>query len=77
MNQIIQVIGALMILVAFAANQRGAMSPHERSYLWLNFAGSAILAAIAIHNRDAGFILLEGVWAIVSLWGIAQLARSG
>lgn len=75
MDQVIQVAGALMILVAFAANQRGAMRPYQRSYLWLNFVGSAILSAIAILNRDAGFILLESVWAAVSLWGLVQIAR--
>lgn len=75
MDQVIQVVGAILILVAFAANQRGAMGPHQRSYLWLNFLGSVILAATAIYNHDVGFILLEGVWAAVSLWGLVQVAR--
>lgn len=75
MDQVIQVVGALLILVAFAANQRGVMGPHERRYLWLNLLGSVILTGIAIHNVDYGFLLLEGVWAIVSAWGLISLAR--
>ncbi len=75
MDQVIQVVGALLILVAFAANQRGLMGPHERRYLWLNLLGSLILTGIALHNRDIGFLMLEGVWAIVSAWGLVQLAR--
>lgn len=71
----IQVVGALLILVAFTANQRGAMGTHERRYLWLNFVGSLILTGIALHNGDVGFLLLEGVWSIVSAWGLVALAR--
>ena len=33
----------------------------------LNFAGSGLLAWVAIHDRRAGFIILEVVWALVSL----------
>ncbi len=75
MDQAIQVVGAVLILVAFAANQRGLMGTHEARYLWPNFLGSAILAGIALHNGDIGFLLLEGIWSIVSAWGLVQLAR--
>ena len=75
MDQILQIAGAILILIAFAAIQRGAMSPHSRIYLWLNFAGSVILTGVALHGSDWGFLLLEVVWAAVSLWGLTQLAR--
>lgn len=75
MDQVIQVAGALLILIAYIANQRGTMGPYERRYLWLNFVGSLILTGIAIHNGDLGFLLLEGVWTIVSLWGLVRIAR--
>jgi hypothetical protein len=41
----------------------------------LNFVGSAILAVLAWIDRQWGFLLLEGVWAIVSLWSLVQLMR--
>ncbi len=75
MDQILQIAGAILILIAFGALQRGAMSPHSRLYLWLNFAGSVILTGVALHGSDWGFLLLEVVWAAVSLWGLTQLAR--
>lgn len=75
MDQLVQVVGALLILVAFAAAQFGAMDPHSRVYLVLNFVGSLILAVLAWHERQWGFLLLETVWAIVSLWGLRTLLR--
>ena len=70
MDQLVQVIGALLILVAFAAAQLGAMDQHSRAYLVLNLVGSLILAVLAWHERQWGFLLLESVWAIVSLWSL-------
>jgi hypothetical protein len=77
LDQLVQIVGALLILVAFAAAQFGAMDPHSRQYLVLNFVGSLILAVLAWLERQWGFLLLETVWAIVSLWGLrASLRRA-
>ena len=75
MVQVVQIVGAVLILVAFAANQRGSMSPRSRTYLWLNFAGSVILAVVALITVNWGFLLLEAVWAAVSLHGLLGLRR--
>jgi hypothetical protein len=73
-DQLIQVVGALLILAAFAAVQFERMRPDSRLYLALNLAGSAILAVLAIAGQQWGFVLLEGVWAIVSGWGLLRLS---
>ena len=77
MDQVVQIVGALLILVAYAAAQLGAMDQHSRAYLVLNLVGSVVLAALAWFEQLWGFLLLETVWAAVSLWGLAQLARGG
>lgn len=75
MEQLVQVAGALLILTAFAALQFGRMRAESRLYLWFNLVGSAILAVLALYEQQWGFLLLEAVWAVVSAWGLIQLAR--
>ena len=77
MDQVIQIVGALLILAAFAAVQFDRMRPDSRLYLVLNLAGSAILAVLAVAAAQWGFVLLEGVWAVVSALGLVQRLRGG
>ena len=76
MDQIVQIVGALLIVAAFTAVQLERMRPDSRLYLALNLAGSAILAVLAVSAQQWGFVLLEGVWAIVSAWGLLATLRS-
>jgi hypothetical protein len=69
MDQVVQVIGALLILAAYTAAQFGALKQRSRLYLVLNLAGATVLALLAWREEQWGFLLLEGVWAAVSLWG--------
>jgi membrane-bound ClpP family serine protease len=75
MLQVISVLGAMAILLAYAANQFRFIGPENLSYALLNFIGSFVLAVIAVIEVQWGFILLEGVWALVSLWGIVTILR--
>jgi hypothetical protein len=61
MDDILQLVGALLILVPFAAIQLGRMGPNAVSYLLLNLAGSAVLAYLVLVDQQWGFLLLEGV----------------
>lgn len=75
MDQIVQVVGALLILAAFAAAQFGWLGTSSRLYLVLNLVGSIVLTVLAWHEEQWGFLLLESVWAIVSAWGLLRLWR--
>jgi hypothetical protein len=76
-DEVVQIVGALLILAAYAAAQFGWMDPHSRAYLVLNLIGSAVLAVLAYDQHLWGFLLLEAVWAAVSLRGLVQLGRGG
>ena len=75
MDQVVQVVGALLILVAYAAAQFGILDQRSYAYLLLNLAGSSLLAMLAAEERQWGFLLLEGVWALLSLWGVLARTR--
>ena len=72
-DQAVQIAGALLILVVFAATQFGHLDQRSRLYLVLNLVGSVILAILAGYEEQLGFLLLEGVWALVSIWSLMQV----
>jgi hypothetical protein len=75
-DQVGQVVGALLILSAFAALQFGEMRADSGIYLMLNLVGSIVITALAWYEEQWGFLLLEAVWALVSAWSLIQLARA-
>jgi hypothetical protein len=75
MDQIVQLIGAVLILAAFVLAQQRRLSTDSVPYLALNAGGAVLLAIAAIVGRDIGFILLEATWAVVSAVGLARALR--
>jgi hypothetical protein len=71
--QAAQIVGALLILAAYALAQFGVLNQRSYWYIGLNLVGATALAILAWHEEQWGFLLLEGVWAIVS--AVALVAR--
>ena len=69
-RQSASVLGAMLILVAYAGHQMGWMNPRWAAYNILNAIGSAILGYIAFHPFQVGFVVLEVTWTIISLYAL-------
>ena len=72
---ILEIAGAVTILIAFAAAQAGKLRQRTVAYQLLNLLGSGVLAVIAAVESSWGFLLLEGSWAVISLIGLLTLTR--
>ena len=75
--QAVSILGALGVLGAFAADQFGWVDPGRLSYALANFVGAGILTVVAAVEGQVGFILLQGAWSLISLWGAFAILRDG
>jgi hypothetical protein len=66
-DQTVSLVGALLILAAYAGHQRGVFDRESRLYGAMNLVGAALLTAVAFRAGQWGFVLLEGVWTVLSI----------
>ena len=76
MTQVISIIGSIIILSAYGAGQAKLMSTSSLLYAVLNLIGSGILAVIAVIESQWGFLLVEGVWSLISLASVVNILRT-
>jgi hypothetical protein len=78
LGEVLQVVGAVLILSAYLLAQFRRLGTDTYLYLGLNFAGAGILAELAAAGDQWGFLLLEFAWALASAGAlIRKLARGG
>lgn len=68
-------IGVFQILLAYMLNVMGKVSHKDLSFILLNLigAGMACLSSILLHYMP--FIILEGVWTVISLISLIKYKR--
>ncbi|MCX6782207.1 MAG: hypothetical protein NTW66_03780 [Candidatus Magasanikbacteria bacterium] len=64
---VIGILGAASILLCFILNQSHIWKDTDLKYDLLNFIGSSLLVVYGILIHAYPFVVLNGVWAIVSL----------
>jgi hypothetical protein len=73
--QVVSIVGAMLILAAFAAQHFRLFEAETRRYQILNLIGGFCCCLTAIAGRQYGFILLEGSWTVMSAWGVWRVFR--
>ncbi len=66
------IAGAGMLLLAYALLQQGRLRREDAGFNWLNLLGSLLLAVVAVVDMRWGFILLESIWALLSLGALLR-----
>jgi hypothetical protein len=78
MDQVIQIVGALLILAGYVLAQLRVWTTDSWAYLVVNLVGAAVLDVLAVLaglDGQWGFLLLEGVWTLVTAWSIVVKLR--
>jgi hypothetical protein len=73
MAEVLQLVGAALILGAFVPVQLRLRSTSSPTVAALNLVGSILLAIAAAMNSQLGFLVLEICWAIATVWSVATL----
>lgn len=68
-------IGVFQILLAYILNVIGKIKSTDLSFILLNLFGASMACIASILMEYIPFILLEGVWAIVSLISLMKYKR--
>ncbi|MCA9718915.1 MAG: hypothetical protein H6713_35845 [Myxococcales bacterium] len=75
LHQLLSVIGALLVLGAYAGNLLHRLDRDGAWYAGLNVVGSGLLSYVAWFSAAAGLVLIEVAWALISLVALIQATR--
>jgi hypothetical protein len=73
--QILSLVGAALVLVGFGGQQFAGLKSEGLAYGLLNLVGSALLASSAVVPLNAGVLLLETAWVLLSLNVVVRALR--
>ncbi len=68
-------IGVFQILLAYILNVIGKMEKSDLTFILLNLVGAGMACLASIFMKYFPFILLEGVWTIVSLISLTKYKK--
>lgn len=68
-------IGVFQILLAYILNIVGKIKSTDLTFILLNVIGSSMACLASVLMEYIPFIILEGVWAIVSLISLIKYKR--
>jgi UPF0716 family protein affecting phage T7 exclusion len=76
MTQVLSLLGAFLVLIAFGGLQTGRLTVVSWTYQGCNLAGAVLLALTGILTETWGFVLLNVVWSAFAAVKLVQLASA-
>jgi hypothetical protein len=74
-NDIIGSIGVWLILFAYFLNTIGAIKKDKRLFYVMNIIGAALACYASFLIDYWPFVILEGVWTLVSIYGLMKTMK--
>lgn len=71
-DQIVGSVGVGILLLAYALNVTGKLGRDDRRYAGLNVVGAGIACVASWMIGYYPFVVLEGVWTVVSFWALVK-----
>ena len=64
--------GVFLILLAYILNIAGKITSKNLGFILLNLIGACLACLASVFMKYVPFIILEGVWALTSLFSLYQ-----
>jgi len=75
LDEIVGLVGAALILGAYAGVQLKKLDPHRPPALLLNLFGAALVIVSLLYEFNLAAFLLEAAWVLIALWGLFSWLR--
>ncbi len=69
-------VGVFQILLAYVLHIFGKLETKDLTFILLNLVGASLACFASILMKYMPFIILEGVWALVSLIALVKYRRA-
>lgn len=69
-------VGVFQILLAYILNISGKLSKNNLAFILLNMFGASMACLASVLMKYLPFIVLEGVWALVSLISLINYKKT-
>lgn len=69
-------IGVFQILLAYFLNVTGKITNKNLTFILLNLIGAGMACAASVLLKYVPFIILEGIWMLISLVSLIKYART-
>lgn len=70
LSQIFSILGAFLLLIAYISISYANASPKSIFYNLINLLGSALLCYSSILLFNAGVLILNTCWVLISAWNM-------